>query len=144
VATDIRFSLETARAIAAIEQGAEHFVAQIAARIRDTAKDNLHVGYGVDTGAMQQSVSAVTFEGSDYGGNVASAAGMNPKAAFAPEPSLSGPFEAAVAVPVGYAALFELGGAGPAHPFFVPAVELVAARAEDVAKEAFDLEGSMR
>lgn len=137
--TDIRFSDETARVIAAIEHGTEHFVAQLATRIRDTAKDNLHVGYGVDTGAMQQSISAVTSEGSDYGGNVDAAAGMNPTAAFAPEPSLSGPFEAAVAVPVGYAALFELGGAGPAHPFFVPAVELVAVRAEEIAKEAFDL-----
>lgn len=142
--TDITLTDDTARVIAGIEKGAEHFIAQVAVRIRDTYRDNLRVGYGVDTGAMQQSASAVTSEGSDYGENVAAAAGMNPKAAFAPEPVLSGPMEANVIVPVDYAGHFEFGGAGPAHPALVPAVEIVAARAEDIAKEAFDLEGSMR
>lgn len=144
MATDIQLTDQTAAVIAAIDKGAEHFVAQIAMRIRDTAKDNLHVGYGVDTGAMQQSISAITSEGSDYGENVAAAAGMNPKAVFAPEPALGGPHEAAVVVPVDYAGHVEFGGANPAQPFLTPAVELVASQAENIAKEAFDLEGSMR
>lgn len=142
--TDITLTDETARVIAGLEHGMEHFVAQVAVRIRDAYRDTLRVGYGVDTGAMQQSASAVTSEGSDYAANVAAAAGMNPDATFGPEPTLSGPFEASVAVPVDYAGHFEFGGAGPAHPALVPACEIVASQAENIAKEAFDLEGSMR
>lgn len=126
-------------AISAIEGGTEHFIAQLAMRMRDVAKDNLRVGYGVDTGAMQESISAVTSEGSDFAEHVAAAAGMNPDAHFAAEPTLSGSGEAVVIVPVHYAALVELGGRNAAQPFLTPAVELVASQAENIAKESFDL-----
>lgn len=122
-----------------IEGGAEHFTAQLAMRIRDVAKDNLHVGYGVDTGAMQESVSAVTSEGSDYAQHRAAASEMNPDARFADEPALSGPLEAYAVVPVHYAALVELGGRNAAQPFLTPAVEHVASQAENIALEVFDL-----
>lgn len=143
MAVDITLSGDIDAAIARIEKGAEHFVAQLAMRTRDVAKDNLHVGYGVDTGAMQESISAVTSEGSDYAEHVANAADMNPKAEFAPEPELSGPDEAYVVVPVHYAAHVEYGGAGAAQPFLTPAFELVASQADNIAKESFNLEGSI-
>lgn len=139
MAADIVLTDFTADAIATLENGAEHFVAQLAMRIRDVAKDNLRVGYGVDTGAMQQSISAVTSEGSDYAANVAAASGMNPKAEFAPEATLDGPLDAAVQVPVDYAAYVELGTSRmAAQPFLTPAVELVASQAENIAREVFN------
>lgn len=136
---DLTLSDTTLEAIGTLEKGMEHFIAQLAFRIEDTAKDNLHVGYGVDTGAMQQSISAVTSEGSHYAANVASAAGMNPSAEFAPEPTLTGPLEAAVVVPVGYSGYIEFGGANPAMPFLTPAVELVISQADNIAREVFDV-----
>lgn len=140
MATDITFSDFTEQAIATIEHGLEHFIAQMAFRIEDTYRDTLHVGYGVDTGAMQQSASAVTSEGSHYSENVPAAAEMNPKAVFADEPVLSDRFEAVVIVPVHYAAAFEFGGAHtPAHPAFVPAVEHVISQADNIAREVFDV-----
>lgn len=140
MAVDVQLSDTMAETIAKIEGGAAHFIAQLAMRVRDTYKDNLHVGYGVDTGAMQESASAVTSEGSDYGQHVAAAAAMNPLAQFAPEPQLADRFEAATVVPVHYAALFEFGGGNsPAHPALVPAVELVASQADNIALEVFDI-----
>jgi hypothetical protein len=144
VSIDIRLTDNIDAEIERIEGGAEHLVAQLAMRARDFAKDNLHVGYGVDTGAMQESISAVTSEGSDYAEHVANAAEMNPKAEFAPEPALSGPLEAYTVVPVNYAAHNEYGGASPAQPFLTPAVALVAAEADNIAREVFDLEGIHR
>lgn len=144
MSVDIRLTDNIDAAIERIEGGAEHLVAQLAMRVRDVAKDNLHVGYGVDTGAMQESISAVTSEGSDYAEHVANAAGMNPKAEFAPEPALSGPLEAYTVVPVNYAAHNEYGGANPARPFLTPAVALVASEADNIAREVFDLEGVHR
>lgn len=137
---DIVLTDFTLDAIAMLEKGAEHFIAQLAYHIEDAAKDNLHVGYGVDTGAMQQSISAVTSEGSHYANNVAAAVEMNPKAVFAPEEPLSGSLEAAVQVPVDYAAHNEYGTVRrAATPFLTPAVELVTSRAEDIAREVFDV-----
>lgn len=137
---EIGFSDFTAAAIASIEKGAEHYVAQLAYRIEDVAKESLHVGYGVDTGAMQQSISAITSEGSHYEANVSAAADMNPQAEFAEEMALAGPMESAVQVPVGYAAHNELGTAHmAATPFLTPAVELVIASADDIAREVFDV-----
>jgi hypothetical protein len=144
VSVDIRLTDDIDAAIERIQGGAEHLVAQLAMRVADVAKDNLHVGYGVDTGAMQESVSAVTSEGSDYAEHVANAAEMNPKAEFAPEPQLSGPLEAYTVVPVNYAAHVEYGGANPAQPFFTPALELVASEADNIARESFDIEGIHR
>lgn len=135
---EISFSDFTASAIASIEKGAEHYVAQMAYRIEDVAKDTLHVGYGVDTEAMRTSISAITSEGSHYQANVEAAAAMNPKATFAGEVELGGPMEAAVQVPVDYAGHNELGTAHmAATPFLTPAVELVIASAEDIAREVF-------
>jgi hypothetical protein len=140
VAVEITLSDFTRQAIATLEKGAEHFTAQLAYRIEDVAKLNLHVGYGVDTGAMQQSISAVTSEGSHYAENVAAAAGMNPKAEFAPEVELDGPLDAAVQVPVDYAAYIELGTSrAVAMPFLTPAVELVMSQTENIAREVFDV-----
>jgi hypothetical protein len=140
VATDIVLSDATMEAVATLENGVEHFLAQVAFRIRDVAKDNLRVGYGVDTGAMQQSISAITSEGSDYGANVAAAASMNPTARFAPEVSLGGPFEAAVQVPVDYAGPNEYGTVSRgASPFMTPAVEHVISQADNIAREVFDV-----
>lgn len=140
VPTDVTLSDFTGAATETLEHGLEHFIAQLAFRIEDTYKATLHVGYGVDTGAMQQSASAVTSEGSHYAENVAAAAEMNPKAEFAPEPTMSGPFEAAVIMPVHYAAAFEFGGAvTPAHPALVPAIETVISQANNIAREVFDV-----
>lgn len=144
MSVDIRLTDDIDAAIERIQGGAEHLIAQLAMRVRDVAKDNLHVGYGVDTGAMQESISAVTSEGSDYAEHVANAAEMNPKAEFAPEPQLSGPLEAYTVVPVNYAAHNEYGGANPAKPFLTPAVALVASEADNIAREIFDLEGVHR
>jgi hypothetical protein len=144
VSVDIRLTDNIDAEIERIEGGTEHLIAQLAMRVRDVAKDNLHVGYGVDTGAMQESISAVTSEGSDYAEHVANAAGMNSKAEFAAEPALNGPLEAYTVVPVNYAAHVEYGGANPAQPFFTPALELVASEADNIARESFDLEGIHR
>jgi hypothetical protein len=144
VTVDIRLTDDIDAAVQRIEGGAEHLVAQLAMRVRDVAKGNLHVGYGVDTGAMQESISAVTSEGSDYADHVANAAEMNPRAQFAPEPQLEGPLEAFTVVPVDYAAHNEFGGRNPAIPFLTPAMELVASHADDIAREVFDLEGVHR
>jgi hypothetical protein len=138
--SDITLSDGIDAAVRAIEGGAQHFVAQMAMRIRDVAKDNLHVGYGVDTGAMQESVSAVTAEGSDYTEHVAAAAEMNPKAVFADEVQISGPYEAAVQVPVDYAAANEFGTVNRhANPFLIPAAEHARSQADNIARESFDL-----
>lgn len=139
--SEIVLSDFTQQATQTIEHGVEHFIAQMAMRIRDVAKDNLHVGYGVDTGAMQESISAITSEGSDYAEHVGAASGMNPEADFAPEVALEDDYSAAVQVPVHYAAFVELGTSrGPAQPFLTPAVELVAAQADNIAREVFDVQ----
>jgi hypothetical protein len=130
----------TLQAIATLERGLEHFIAQLAFRIEDVAKGNLRVGYGVDTGAMQQSISAVTSEGSHYSANVAAAAEMNPEAQFAPEAALANELEAAVQVPVDYAAYVELGTSRMhAQPYLTPAIELVMSQTENIARESFDV-----
>jgi hypothetical protein len=61
VSVEIRLTDNIDAEIERIEGGAEHLVAQLAMRVRDVAKDNLHVGYGVDTGAMQDANPAQPF-----------------------------------------------------------------------------------
>jgi len=135
VAADITLSDSTSEAIAAVEGGAEHFVAALATAIRDQFRDNVHV----ITGAMRASASVVTPDGSDYAQNVEAASALNPKADFAPEEAV-GPGEAAVQVPVGYAGYEEFGTVNrPAHPALVPAIETVVSNAEQIAREVFGL-----
>jgi hypothetical protein len=140
VPSEITLTDFTRQAIATLDNGIEHFIAQFAFRIEDVAKTNLYVGYGVDTGAMQQSISAVTSEGSHYAENANAAAQMNPKAIFAPEVQLESPYDAVVQVPVDYAGHVEMGGVNRAPmPFLTPAVELVMSQAENIAREVFDV-----
>lgn len=146
---EIRLSDLTADAIGSLEGAAEHFVVAIATEIQSRTRDAihpaqiiagvLHPSYAYDTGAMKASVSAVTYLGSDYAANVAEAAGLNPAATFADEIQLSGPLDAAVQVPVDYAGYVEFGASGPAQPFMTPAVESVAADAENIVRELFGL-----
>lgn len=132
---DITLSDTLAEAISALEGGVDHFVSALALEIARRAKDNAHV----ITGAMQASITVVTSEGSYYGESVALAAALNPKATFAPEEQV-GPGQAAVQVPVNYAAFEEFGTSHQsAHPFLTPAVESVAADADSIARAVFGL-----
>jgi hypothetical protein len=136
VSVEIRISDEMASAIEGLQDGAQAFVEALAEHARDEFRGNVHVV----TGAMQASASVVTAHGSDYAEHVAAAAALNPKATFAPEEHVE-PGAAVVQVPVNYAAYEELGAAGrAAHPALIPAVESTAARAEQIAREVFDLE----
>lgn len=132
---EISLSDNTAAAIAQIEHGADLFVEAVAERIAERFRDSVHV----QTGAMQASASVITAHGSDYAEHVAAAAVLNPKADFAPEAPV-GPSEAIVQVSVGYAAHEEFGTSRRgAHPALVPAVESVAAEADAIAREIFEL-----
>ena len=132
---EITLSDNVAAAIAQIQHGADLFVEALADRTAERFRDNVHV----ITGAMQASASVVTPHGSDYGENVAKAAALNPKAAFAPEAPV-GPQEAIVQVPISYGAWEEFGAQGrPAHPALVPALEATAADAENIAREVFGI-----
>jgi HK97 gp10 family phage protein len=136
VSVEIRVSDNIAQAIQQIEHGADLFIEALADHVVDEFRSNVHMV----TGAMKASASVVTAHGSDYAENVARAAALNPKAEFAPEEHVQ-PGEAVVQVPVGYAAFEEFGTSQrAAHPALVPAMETVAARAEAIAREVFDLQ----
>src|SRR5438105_1843376 len=132
---EIQLTVATAQALSEIQGAADRFVAELAYRIRDQFRDNVHV----ITGAMRASASVVTMDESDFAANVAAAAALNPKATFADEVQV-GPGEAVVQVPAGYSAFEELGTVHrPAHPALVPAVETVVAQADAIARELFGL-----
>jgi len=122
----------------------------VAYAIEGAAKDMIHPqmvapdglvtpSYAYDTGALKASITAVTFEGSDFNENVAAAAALRPEATFGDEETLSGPLEAAVQAPINYAGYVEFGGSGPAQPFLTPATELVASQGEQIAREVFGI-----
>jgi hypothetical protein len=133
VAAEVTLSDNIAEAIEAIEGGTDHFLAALVTEARDRFQSGVHV----ITGAMRESASVVTTEGSDYAEHVAAAAALNPKAEFASEAGI-GPHEAVLQVPVNYAAYEEFGTVHrPAHPALVPAIESTVADADAIAKRAF-------
>lgn len=108
---------------AALRARAAALVAKAALDIEAAAKQRAPV----DTGALKNSISAVTINGSDYDANVAAAQGLNPEAQIAAAPQPADELEAFVVVPVHYAAYQEFGTVHmPAQPFLTPAIEAVA------------------
>lgn len=108
---------------AALRARAAELVAKAAFDIEAVAKQLAPV----DTGALKNSISAVTAAGSDYDANVGIAQGLNPQAQIAAAPEPADELEAFVVVPVHYAAYLEYGTVHmPAQPFLTPAVEAVA------------------
>ncbi len=106
----------------AVRERAAALIAKAAFDIEAAAKQLAPV----DTGALKNSISAVTAQGSDYDANVAAAAGLNPKAQIAAAPQPSDELEAFVVAPMEYAAYQEYGTRFmPAQPFLTPAVEAV-------------------
>ncbi|GAC1329880.1 MAG: hypothetical protein NVSMB2_28750 [Chloroflexota bacterium] len=134
--SEITFNDYSLDAVTDVNDGAEHLVGAIARAIRGDFEANVHI----ITGAMQASASVITASGSDYTSSVAAAKALNPSAAFGPEAVVAGRFDAAVQVPVSYAAYEELGTARQAaHPALIPAVETAIANVADIVGEIFDV-----
>lgn len=130
---EISLSDNIEAAVAEVQGGADLFVEALAEEARERFRHSVHVR----TGATGASASIITEHGSDYGANVAAAAALNPKAAFAPE-AHAGPGQAILQVPIAYAAIGELGSSHrAAAPALLPAVESVASDAESIAREHF-------
>jgi hypothetical protein len=135
VPVEIKLSDNIDAAVSEIEHGADLFLQALAEATRGRFQDNVHV----NSGATSASASVITAHGSDYAESVGRAAALNPKANFAPEATVR-PQEAIVQVPIGYAAIDELGTSRRAgRPALLPACESVAADAENIAREVFKL-----
>lgn len=123
---------------------ASQIVRRTAHDIEAKAKATLVEGYGVDTGALKNSIYTVTHAESNYSQNMAKARDRYRTKHSEPFPGLDEvegqeEFEAAVAVGAAYGAYVELGTyKQAAKPYLVPAAEVTRPVFEAAMKKLLD------